>query len=85
MLYFSGTIDALTDDSTAFGRILIGQIFVRDSGDFDMEINSIEQWSGKAIPIALQHRRSAGAIMLNITRNPQGQGFMAATSMKLAG
>ncbi len=56
-------VDSLTDGDAVFGGGLIGEVLVRHARHFDMQIDAIEEGTGKAATIAMEHGWGAGTVM----------------------
>ena len=60
-LQLPGGFDPGADGGGGFAVDGIGEILVRHPGNFDMQVDAVEQRTGEAGAVALQHRRGAGA------------------------
>jgi hypothetical protein len=55
---------ALTDCLAGFAKFISAEFFVIDSGDFDVDIDTIKQWTGDTFLIFGDDGRCAGAWFL---------------------
>lgn len=60
-LQLSSGLDPGADGGGGFAVDRVGEILVRHAGHLDMQVDAVEQRTGEAGAVALQHRRGAGA------------------------
>jgi hypothetical protein len=51
-LALAGDFDAAADGPGCFALALVGELVVGDAGDFDMNVNAVEQGAGDALLVA---------------------------------
>jgi len=74
-LEFAGAVDAVADRPACFSVARIGELLVADAGDLDVQVDAVEQRSGEARALALDHRRGAGAVVLRVAEVAAGAGL----------
>ena len=68
-----------------FFRARARDVAIFDRGDFDVQVDAIEERAGDALAIALHLHRAATAFAFQVAEVAAGQGFIAATSMNSEG
>ena len=72
VLYFAGALDAFADRGGGFFRPSARDIAVFDGGDFDVEIDAIEERAGDALPVTVHLGRAAAAFAFQIAEISAG-------------
>jgi hypothetical protein len=65
-LLFAGALDAFADGSRRFFGAGAGDVAIFDGGNFDVEIDAVEQRSGNPLAITVDLRRSAAAFAFQV-------------------
>jgi hypothetical protein len=47
---------------------------VEDAGDLDVQVDAVQERSGEAGAVALDHRRGAGAVVFRVSEEAAGAG-----------
>ena len=81
VLNFPGGIHPTFDFFRTFRFLLGGEIVKVHSGHLHMKIQTIQQWTGDPRKIVGNGFGGTGAGLGGVAKIPQGQGFIAATSI----
>ena len=63
----TGALHPTADLCGAFGLGPVGQVAIANRRDLDVDVDPVQEWSGDAGTVALEHDRGAGALMIKIT------------------
>ncbi len=75
--------DALAYQGRRFAAAVVGEFFVWDTANLQMQVNAVEERSAQALLIALHHRRGAGAGVLVVAGPSARAGVHRADEDKL--
>jgi hypothetical protein len=65
-LNLSHLVDARTNEVGTFAGVFAGELLIAQAGNFDLDIDAVEQRAGEARTVALDLDRRAGAFLLRI-------------------
>src|SRR6266403_6005447 len=65
-LFFAGALDAFADCGGRFFGSGAGNVAVFNGGNFDVEIDAVEEWAGNALAITLHLDRAAATFAFQV-------------------
>lgn len=68
-------LDAVANLRRTFGCCPAAEFFVLNSGNFDVNVDAVEEWAGDFCDVALNHRRGAYAVVRFVVEVAAGAGI----------